>query len=314
MFGSFFDKGTSHTADPIAEEGFELYKDELNALSPGLQQMLQGVINNPYYQGELSASLDPYMTDAYGMIGDYTTNMFGNAQNMMDNILGQMGQFDNYGQMLADYNTRISDPNAAFDYANQFANSSMVNDMIDAASTDVTRNLYENTLPGIDRAAAMRGNTNSNRTGIAEGIATRGAADRIADIGANIRNNMFGQGLGQFNKNLAAELAGLTQMGSAYGNMAGLYNDAFTMGGNAIDALYGMGNYMMGIDQAALDRLYGDYQFGTQLPFDLYGKYMNPFANLASFSGKGNFQEQPSDAEKIGQAIDVGQQIGGLFS
>ena len=313
MFGSFFDKGTSHTPDPIATEGFDLYKDELAALSPGLQNLLQNTIQNPFYPGQLSANIDPYMTDAYGMIGDYTTNMFGNAQNMMDNILGQMGQFDNYGQMLSDYNTRFNDPNAAFDYANQFANSSMVNDMIDAASTDVTRNLYENTLPGIDRRAVAQGNTNSNRTGIAEGVAIRGAGDRISDIGANIRGSMFGQGLGQFNKNMAAELAGLQQMGKAYGDMAGLYGDAFTMGGNALDALYGMGNYMMGIDQAALDRLYGDYQFGVSLPFDLYGKYMNPYANLANFSGKGNFQEQPSDAEKLGQLIDIGTTVKGLF-
>ena len=313
MFGSFFDKGTSHTADPIAEEGFDLYKDELAGLSPGLQNLLQNTIQNPYYQGQLSADVDPYMTDVYGMIGDYATNMFGNSQNILNNIMGQMGQFDNYGQMLSDYNTRINDPNAAFDYANQFANSGMVNNMIDAASTDVTRNLYENTLPGLDRAAAMRGNTNSNRTGIAEGIATRGAADRIADIGANIRGSAFGQGLGQYNKNTAAELAGLTQMGTAYGNMAGLYEDAFTMGGNALDALYGMGNSMMGIDQAALDRLYGDYQFGTELPFNLFGQYMNPYGNLASFSGKGNFQEQPSDADKLGQAIDIGTTIMGFF-
>jgi len=313
MFGSFFDKGTSHTADPIAEEGFDLYKDELAALSPGLQNLLQNTIQNPYYQGQLSADVDPYMTDVYGMIGDYATNMFGNSQNMMDNIMGQMGQFDNYGQMLSDYNTRINDPNAAFDYANQFANSGMVNNMIDAASTDVTRNLYENTLPGIDRAAAMRGNTNSNRTGIAEGIATRGAGDRIADIGANIRGSMFGQGLGQYNKNTAAELAGLGAMGNAYGNMANLYGDAFTMGGNALDALYGMGNSMMGIDQAALDRLYGDYQFGTALPFDLFGKYMTPYANMASFSGKGNFQEQPSDADNVAQALKIGSTIAGFF-
>jgi len=305
MFGSFFKKKVSHHQDPLAKEGFNLYKDELSSLSPGLKDMLQGVIDNPYYQGELSAGIDPYMTDAYGLIGDYTTGMFGNAQNMMDNILGQMGQFDNYGQMLADYNTRLSDPNAAFDYANQFANSGMVNDMIDAASTDVTRNLYENTLPGIDRAAAMRGNTNSNRTGIAEGIATRGAADRIADIGAGIRNNMFGQGLTQFNKGAAAELAGLTQMGNAYGNMAGLFGDAFTMGGGALDALYGMGSNMMNIEQADLDRLYGDYQFGTKLPFDLYNSYMNPYANLASFSGKGHFQQQPSHADNLGQALQI---------
>jgi hypothetical protein len=313
MFGSFFDKGSSHHQDPLAQEGFDLYKDQLNQLSPGLMSMLQGVVQNPYYQGDLSASVDPYMSEAYGMIGDYTNNMFGNSQAMMDNILGQMGQFDNYGQMLADYNTRISDPNAAFDYANQFANSGMVNDMIDAASTDVTRNLYENTLPGLDRAAVMRGNTNSNRTGIAEGIATRGAADRIADIGAGIRNNMFGQGINQFNKGSAAELAGLQQMGSAYNNMAGLYNNAFTMGGNALDAMYGMGNSMMGIDQAALDRLYGDYQYGTSLPFDLFGKYMNPYANMSSFSGKGNFQEQPSDADNVAQALKIGSTVAGFF-
>ena len=102
-------------------------------------------------------------------------------------------------------------------------------------------------------------------------------------------------------------------MGTAYGNMAGLYDNAFTMGGNALDALYGMGNSMMGIDQAALDRLYGDYQFGTSLPFDLFGKYMNPYANMASFSGKGNFQSQPSAADKIGQALDIGTTIKGFF-
>ena len=77
------------------------------------------------------------------------------------------------------------------------------------------------------------------------------------------------------------------------------------MGGNALDALYGMGSSMMGVEQADLDRQYGDYQFGTKLPFDLYNSYMNPYANLASFSGKGHFQQQQSNMDKIGQVLGI---------
>jgi hypothetical protein len=68
--------------------------------------------------------------------------------------------------------------------------------MIDAASRDVTRNLYENQIPGLNQAATDSGNMNSSRAGVAQGIMSRGAADQIGDIASNMRGQAYSQGLG----------------------------------------------------------------------------------------------------------------------
>ncbi|MFX9181241.1 hypothetical protein ABTN76_21035, partial [Acinetobacter baumannii] len=66
---------------------------------------------------------------------------------------------------------------------------------IDAAAGDVSRTLREDILTGIDRGAASGGNLNSSRAGVAEGIASRGAAEKIADIAAQARLNAWNDGL-----------------------------------------------------------------------------------------------------------------------
>ena len=82
------------------------------------------------------------------------------------------------------------------DMVNRISNNPYIDGMIDATSRDVTRNLYEDQMPGIAASAAGLGQAASSRRGAAEAIATRGAADRIADVGSNLRYDAYNRGLG----------------------------------------------------------------------------------------------------------------------
>ena len=58
---------------------------------------------------------------------------------------------------------------------------------------DSTRRLEEQTLPGIDRAAAGSGNTRSSRAGVAEALAQRAYDDRRADVAAGVGRDLTNQ-------------------------------------------------------------------------------------------------------------------------
>ena len=177
--------------------------------------------------------------------GNNLMNNYGLAQGGYKHAMGQgnslMGGFGG----AADYysNAAQTDP---FQFAAQAANNPQMDGMVDAASRDVVRNLGENTLPGIAGQSASAGALGSSRRGMLEGIATRGAADRIADIGANLRGNAYQQGIGQGLQQGqfgAQGLQGLGQLGMnqyQYGN-TGLYNV-----GNAGQNLYGLGGTLAG--------------------------------------------------------------------
>jgi hypothetical protein len=50
-------------------------------------------------------------------------------------------------------------------------------------------------MRGIDQNAAMTGNMNSTRAGVAAGIAQRGLADKAADVSSTMRGNAWQAGL-----------------------------------------------------------------------------------------------------------------------
>ena len=83
-----------------------------------------------------------------------------------------------------------------FDLVNRVADNPYMTGMIDASLRDSTRQLTENTLPGIAAYSAGGGNLGSSRRGAAEAIATRGYEDRAADVGASMRGQAYSQGLG----------------------------------------------------------------------------------------------------------------------
>lgn len=109
--------------------------------------------------------------------------------------LGSIGTAQGIAQGVAD---RAADPNAGINAAvtgaTQFANNAGLNDQIDAASRDVMRNLNENDIRTIRQNANATGGANSSRAAAMEAIATRGAADRVGDIAAQMRGAAYSQG------------------------------------------------------------------------------------------------------------------------
>lgn len=79
--------------------------------------------------------------------------------------------------------------------ANQYVDPTRVQGTVDAALRDVSRNLNENQLPGLNARAMAGGNVNSARAGAAEAVARRGAEDRAADIASQIRQGAWDTGV-----------------------------------------------------------------------------------------------------------------------
>ena len=78
-----------------------------------------------------------------------------------------------------------------------FIDNDILQGQIDASSRDVVRNLRERELPGIDNLFSRGvGGGSSSRRGVAQGIAARGAADRVADVSAKIRSDAYNRALG----------------------------------------------------------------------------------------------------------------------
>jgi hypothetical protein len=54
--------------------------------------------------------------------------------------------------------------------ATKYANNPAIDGMVNAAMRDALNQVRDVTLPGIDRAAAISGNVNNSRAGIAQGL------------------------------------------------------------------------------------------------------------------------------------------------
>jgi len=307
MLGGLFKQKPERYVDPWQEKGY-------NVAFPGMQNVYNQMM--PYfntamdqgaYSGQTYADLDPYQQTAYDNAQGIGNQMNTGGQNIYDAGSTNLANTSGYGKGFADLQNYLSDPNAAFNMGSGLANSGMTQGMIDAANRDVGRNLEENTLTGIDRGAVAAGGTNNTRTGVERAVATRGAADRMADTGANIRNQMFNQGVGQFNTNVNQQATNLGNMMAAnQAAQAGMgYGADMMQGGN--NYMGGFGDSMMNYNQGALTDDENQYYKGFDFPMQYAGNMMNlmnPFMNYNSGMGMSQFGQSPAD--KIGQAMKIG--------
>lgn len=242
-------------------------------------------MGQPYYSGDLYANMTPeQIAAAKGAAGwaggaglDAYRGMMGNAGQFMN----QSGNYIDLANRLGGYNP--GDPTQSnISNAGQYANNPYLNGAIDAASRDVTRNLTEDVLPGINRQASGAGNTNSTRTGIAEGIALRGAQDRIGDIASTIRADAYNNGL---NMSENARQANQSNMLNAWANgLTGLNNaigrgmDMTNQGGQGVVNMYDLmgraGDKFQQDNQGQINADYTRWQGQYNQPWDLLSKYM----------------------------------------
>lgn len=242
-------------------------------------------LDAPWYQGQLYAGMNPMQQGAAMGAGQYAMGQgMGLSQGMVNDsqqFLGQGSNFLNAANQLAGFNP--ADPTQSnINNAGLYANNPYLDGAIDAASRDVTRNLTEDVLPGINRNAAATGNTNSTRTGVAEGIALRGAQDRLGDISSTIRADAYNSGLGLSEQarqaNMSAQLQGqgygVDALNTAIGRGMDLRNQGLQGTLNMYDVLGRSGGQFQadsqGYANADFERWKGQYD----KPWDLLSRYM----------------------------------------
>jgi len=254
---------------------------------------------SPYYQGDMYANLTPLQQQSIRGIRDFSMNggrdaalgMLNSGQMAMaQGAQGQLGVAGSLAGFDAGQGTDFSrltnfDPGNATRQniadASQYANNPYLEGEIDAVSQDVRRNLTEDVLPGINRAASSSGLTNSSRAGVAEGIALRGAQDRIGNIASSMRSNAYQQGLG------LAEGARSTNMGMRLNAMSqGLSNTENARQFNANSRLNALSN---------AGNLYGN-SFGQGLQGTISGA-QQMYNNLDAMSQAGRLQQQDRQSQ-----------------
>ena len=259
----------------------------------GINGMLGNSLGTAYGVGANMVASGANAAQGTNMALNYAGGaMGGNAQGGINTAMGAgQGMANMTGMMGAANNGGFNPANAG-----RYMNNNLLNSQIDAASTDVVRNLQENQLTGIASNAAGSGNSGSSRAGVAAGIATRGAGDRIGDISASMRGQAYNTGL-NIEANRATQNAGFQQQAnqsnqSAYNNNmqygAGVGQNAYNtnqqnqqFGASMAQQLgqQGYGNMMSGVGmQQGAGQYMRDYD--QQLLNNQYQQAMSPFNSL----------------------------------
>ena len=194
--GSVLGARNARTASRAMEEaynksnaGFEMAKPYVERLYKEGSSALDDMLDAGYYSGATYAGLSPRQEQAARQLAQFG---FGNLQ--YGDQFTNLGQ--GFGQNFVDLYNRANQDSVANAQAYALANS---DPLVNAALRDSRRVLEENTLPSINRAASMSGNTNSSRAGIADALAQRAFDDRAADVRADIQDQLMSRALTQGN-------------------------------------------------------------------------------------------------------------------
>lgn len=307
MGNLFKTKGTA-VNDPTAVEAFNLAKPFYQQGLGGISGLADRVGNDPAYGGQRVADLNPFQTTAANTLGTFANNTAGYAQNFMNQGLGNLGSSGNVGGNYQDiYNRSSMDPTQSIlASANQYANNPYVDGLIDSSTRDVARQFSEQTMPGLNRAFAGSGNTNSTRAGVEAGIAQRGAGDRMADISSGIRSQFFGQGLSmgqnQYNQNLQNMMGANQGLMSAGQFGAGLLNNGQQYAQNNFGMGQLAGGMYQGQNQAQLDASKSYWNESLQNPLSVYSALLGGAAQTKTTGAAGTVT-QPSIMSQAGSFI-----------
>lgn len=187
-------------------------------------------------------------------------------------VTGAQGALDGY----ASYDpTKTNNSGVLIDKANQFVEGQDIDAQVRNAMLNATQTARDVTLPGIAQGAAMSGNTNSSRTGIAEGMVTRGLAQQSTDLGANLRSQAFQNGLklaqDQAQNNNATTLESIKGRGALGSAVAGqgvaAGSQSLTDAGALNTTAMAGGAGLQTADQARLTNQAQQYSAALQSPY-----------------------------------------------
>lgn len=267
-----FDTGPSKFQQPYLDQSFGAAKNIYNS-SKG----------TPYFEGDTYAGMSPEAKKALESLKAYA----GGSAMTQGQQISQIGSDIASGAAgkalghLDRFTTLAGEDATAGNIAaaERYADNPHVQGMIDANSRDVTRNLSEVTLPGIDRAASGTGNINSSRAGIAAGVAQRGAEDRIGDISAQIRGQAYESGLDRASRDRESKLSAFEKAAGSYSSLTDQGLSAIRSGIDTAMGAYDTINKANAVGQAdqqgKLDAAFSKWKGEDEREMDLLSRYFN---------------------------------------
>lgn len=208
-----------------------------------------------------------------------------------------------------------TDPTAAnLASATAYAQNPYIGQMVDNALQTAREQVRDVTLPGITTGAAASGNTNSSRTGIAQGLVERALAEQGAGLYGQLAGSAYSQGLSQAEQQREANLGalstagglGTTIAGQGSGNLGGSIGAA----GDLFSLAQGGGAGLQASQQAAIDQILQKYGFGVQAPYaplQSFASLINPVAALGTQgTSSGTSTYTPSIYQVIGGLMNSG--------
>ncbi len=175
------------------------------------------------------------------------------------------------------------------------------------------------TLPGIEQNAAIGGNTNSSRTGIADGLVQRGLAEQATNLGGSLRSTAFQNGLNlaqtQANNNNTTKLGALNSEGAigvgATNSGVGANNSAINEQGVLNNTAITGGSGLQSADQANLTNQKQQFDSQTSSPYANLQQLMSIIGgkNWGSQTS-GNTTSQGTETSNPSMASDISSVLG----
>lgn len=273
---------------------------------------------------DFTAQMDPAAIAAFNQMVQQGSNLgVSNQQAATGATLQNAGTAGVTGALsgLGNYNAATATaPGTISDAATQYMQGQNIPAQVKAAMQGATEQARDVTMPGIEMNAANTGNTNSSRTGIADGLVQRGLAEQSANLNSSLSGTAYAHGLdlASANANAAntANLGALTSAGSI-GNTAA--NTGVNAGSASVanqGALTGEaaagGAGLTQNAQNTLTNQLQQYQSQTSAPFDALKQYMGIVGNQSwgnSTTGNSTTTSTPSAWDTISGLMSSGGKL-----
>lgn len=273
------------------------------------------------YEGDFVAGYNPQDVAGINSIRDWSTSTGQTAVNdqmkfgtdLFSKGATGMGEVD---QGLKDFGAK--DWTAQhIENAGQYANNPFMQAMIDASTSDAKRTFSEETMRGIDQNAAMTGNMNSTRAGVAAGIAQRGLSDFVGNTSATMRGDAWNNGLKMSQGDQQSLLQSLMGRGDLAGNMVGagqtamdsaFANEAGLTGLNTAVAEMNKTNAQAGMDNSLMKD-----EYSTAKDWEALNNYYGIVGDKLWGSTTTGFSKTKTQADPLSTAGSIIGALGGLF-
>lgn len=265
------------------------------------------------YTGDFFAAPRPEQISNFNNAIDFAN---GTGSDIVKQLLARGGTAADIGTFGANtslnglYGLTGDQTDSVISTANRYAENPYTQGAIDAATRDAKRAVSEGALPSLYRNAAAGGNLNSSRTAVAEGVISRGLADQVGDISAQLRQQAYDRGLDLAIKGKEFQANTLGKIGDISTNQQQLGLGALSSGLDNQASLYdlagGAAAGLQAADQNRLDNTLSKFEYKDQRPFDLLSRYYGVIgANQWGGQSIGNstVTQKPSTLSTIGAGI-----------